>query len=204
MQRSWMLGLAGLAVVLAATGCSSSSKGSSSTTASIPGSPTTSAGSPTTSSQGVTTTTSTSASTTPGVPLCGTGQLTASLGAPNGAAGTIYYELAFLNKSSTTCFMQGYPGVSFVAGTSGHQVGAPASRASGSTPKVNLAPGQSADALLGIAEASNFPNCQETPVLGLRVYPPDNTLALYVAHSDNGCANTSVVTLSIHPVAPPG
>ena len=100
--------------------------------------------------------------------------------------------------------MQGYPGVSFVAGTDGHQVGAPARRVSGPTPRVNLGPGQSADALLGIAEAGNFSNCQQTPVLGLRVYPPDNTLALYVAHSDTGCANTSVVTLSIRPVAPPG
>jgi hypothetical protein len=90
--------------------------------------------------------------------------------------------------------------VSFVA-AAGHQVGAPASSVSGATPRVTLAPGASAYALLGIADPGAFPNCQETPVLGLRVYPPDSHSALYVPHSDTACANSSAVTLSIHPLS---
>jgi hypothetical protein len=123
------------------------------------------------------------------------------LGAPNGTAGTIYYQLALTNKSSISCFEQGYPGVSFVAGSDGHQVGASASRISGATPRVTLAPGAAAYSLLGIADAANFASCQQTPVLGLRVYPPDSTLALFISHNDTACANTSIVTLFIHPLA---
>lgn len=97
--------------------------------------------------------------------------------------------------------MQGYPGVSFVTGSAGQQLGAPASRITGSAPVVTLAPGQTAIANLGIVEASNFgSSCQLTNVDGLRVYPPNNTAALFVPHTDQGCANTADVTLKIQPV----
>jgi hypothetical protein len=65
-----------------------------------------------------------------------------------------------------------------------------------------LNPGQAASATLAIVDAANFPSsCQQTPVLGLRVYPPNQTAALFVAHNDMACANTADVTLRIGPLA---
>jgi hypothetical protein len=91
--------------------------------------------------------------------------------------------------------------VSFVAGTQGRQVGAPAARQVGSAPVVLLAPGQVASSTLGIVEAGNFgTSCQMTAVDGLRVYPPNRTTALYVPHSDTGCANSQDVTLTVRPL----
>lgn len=64
--------------------------------------------------------TSTSTATT-GAPVatasqCATAQLAASLGQSNGAAGTIYYPLNLRDTSSSTCTIEGYAAVSFVAG----------------------------------------------------------------------------------------
>jgi hypothetical protein len=191
---------------LAVTSCSSGKGSASSTTTTSP--PTSAAASTTTTTlgpevPGVPTTTLPPSSPTTVVSLtvCTASRLSASLGSPSGAAGTTYYQLALTNKSSSACVEEGYPGVSFVAGSDGHQVGAPAMRVPSATPAIPLSPGASAYALLGVGEAVNFANCQPTPVLGLRVYPPDSLTALYVPHSDTGCANTSVVTLSIHGLA---
>jgi hypothetical protein len=136
-----------------------------------------------------------------GPALCATNQLTASLGGEDGTAGTIYYQLTLRNSSSAACYVSGYPGVSFVAGTDGHQVGAAASRVAGPTPKVVLGPAQAAAATLGIVDSGAYPSaCRQTSVLGLRVYPPNRTAALFVAHTDKGCANPTYVTLRIQPL----
>ncbi len=135
--------------------------------------------------------------------LCATSQLAASLGSPNGTAGTIFYNLNLHNMSSGTCFVRGYPGVSFVAGTDGHQVGNAAERVVGPTPEVVLAPQRSAVALLAVVDAAHYgTSCQLTRVLGLRVYPPDQTAALYVASTQQACANTRFTTLRIGPLQP--
>ena len=110
----------------------------------------------------------------------------------------MYYQLGLRNTSAATCFVQGYPGVSFVAGADGHQVGSPATRVAGATPMVALPPGQSAAATLAIVDATNFgTGCQVTDVLGLRVYPPGQTAALFVPHTDQACANVHDQTLRI-------
>lgn len=132
---------------------------------------------------------------------CLTADLTASLGAPNGAAGTIYYQLRLTNKGGAACTLAGYPGVSFVAGASGAQVGAGAARTPGNATALTLAPGQSASSALGIAVASNYGSaCQITDVAGLRVYPPGQTTALFVPHSDQACANQADVLLHVGPL----
>ena len=134
--------------------------------------------------------------------FCPTSQLYATLASPNGAAGTVYYQLVLRNTGRATCIEQGYPGVSFVAGSSGQQVGAAASRSPGTITTVTLAPGASATATLGSVNAGNFPSdCNETPVLGLRVYPPEQTTSLYVPHQNTACANTKYVTLHVGPFA---
>jgi hypothetical protein len=143
------------------------------------------------------------ASTSPaGPPLCSSSQLSARLSSGNGSPGTIYYQLELRNATASECIVQGYPGVSFVAGTDGHQVGAPATRGTGATPRVVLGRGQIAEATLGIHDASAFtqPPCDQTTVLGLRVYPPGQTAALFVPHQDAGCSNPAVSVLVISPL----
>jgi Domain of unknown function (DUF4232) len=135
------------------------------------------------------------------ITTCRSSQLTASLGPANGTAGTVYYPLIFTNHGSTTCTLYGYPGVSFVTGAAGRQVGAPAQRVPGPSSMVTLVPGHTATATLGIVDASNFgPGCQLTTVQGLRVYPPGQTAALFVSHTDQGCANPADKTLTIRPI----
>jgi hypothetical protein len=135
--------------------------------------------------------------------MCSTKQLSGSLAASGAATGTAYYQLELRNVGSSRCYVEGYAGVSFVAGSNGHQVGAAAARSSAaSIPEVVLSPGQVAFALLGVHDAYNFGSaCNPTPVLGFRVYPPNQTTALYVPHSDEGCANASVDTLIVGPFA---
>jgi hypothetical protein len=202
-MRRWSWSFAVLAVVgLAACGSSSHH------TATPPASTTTStaaAGTTTTAPAATTSpTTAPSAPTTvAGPPQCATSELSGSLGGANGAAGTIYYTLRLTNTSETSCYQDGYPGVSFVSGANGHQIGAPATRVAGVLQKVTLAPGQAAAATLGIVEAANYgPACQITSAQGLRVYPPNQVDALFIAHPDQTCANTNDATLKVYPLAP--
>jgi hypothetical protein len=110
--------------------------------------------------------------------------------------------LDLLNTASAACSLYGYPGVSFVAGADGHQVGAPAKRATGSAVSlVVVAPGRAARAMLRAVDAGDYgSSCRITPVLGFRVYPPDNTQALFVPYTTQGCANPAIVTLGIGPL----
>src|SRR3954453_7177819 len=119
---------------------------------------------------------------TPG--RCTTGNLSVRLGAAGGAAGSVYESLLFTNKGSATCTLDGNPGVSFVAPTTGKQVGAAASRNSQHASRlVTLAPGATASAVIQVANEANFPasTCRPATVSGLRVYPPGATTAKYVA-----------------------
>jgi hypothetical protein len=150
--------------------------------------------------------TSASSAATAGAPApstspCATTDLAASLGQSDGTAGTIYYPLYLRNSASTTCTTAGYAAVLFVAGADNHQVGSAASQDPGTTATVTLAPGQTASATLGIAEAGNFPpDCDMTPVSGLRVFPPGQTASLVIGHVDSGCANPKYTTLHIGPL----
>lgn len=144
-----------------------------------------------------------SSSTPAAVAACDTAALSASLGQPSGAAGTTYYPLLLTDVSSRSCTLYGYPGVSLVVSASGSQVGRSASRVAASEQTVTLEPGQSAQAILGIEVAQNYPTstCQPTKVGGVRVYPPDQTAALYVSAPElYGCANRSVDLLTIEPL----
>src|SRR5580658_1553933 len=137
-----------------------------------------------------------------GPPECTTEALAVKVGSNNGAAGTIYYSIDFTNVSASNCFVQGYPGVSLVsAGSStGRQIGAAAGRDAVVTPKpIVLAPGHTANAQLGIAEAANFPasSCHPVTAHWLKVFPPDQTVAVYAPLTTATCASASVLSLHI-------
>ena len=110
---------------------------------------------------------------------CTSGQLSATVGSGQGAAGTEIYQLVFTNAGSTPCTLQGYPGVSFV-GANGVQLGSPASRGGSTTPPLtSLEPRQSVYATFTYPNSGNICENAGTPTAGLRVYPPNQTAALF-------------------------
>jgi hypothetical protein len=123
---------------------------------------------------------------------CKVADLELSLGGGEGAAGTVYKELRFTNKGSRTCVIQGFPGVSYVTGEDGQQVGPAASREGAKGPAISLKPGMTVFAPLGFREVRNYDPavCQPTPVRGLRVYPPQEYDSMFLAAPGTGCAGT--------------
>ena len=136
-----------------------------------------------------------------GPSMCRTSGLSVKLGGSNGAAGSIYRPLIFTNTGTASCTLRGYPGVSFVAPKSGDQVGAAGSRnAQHAVTTVTLAAGGSASAVVQIVDEGNYPpsRCKASAVSGLRVYPPGNTDAAYVAFGSNSTAcSTDVGGLTV-------
>jgi len=134
-------------------------------------------------------------SATPEKPgMCPSGQLRLSLGRGDAGAGTHWRPLRFTNKSDEPCVLHGFPGVSYVAGDDGHQVGAAAYRDGEKGPAVTLKPGETAHAPVGFTQIRNFDvaACQPTPVRGLRIYPPQETKALFLENPGTGCANPAL------------
>lgn len=123
---------------------------------------------------------------------CDTPELKGSLGPSEGAAGSVIQTLILTNVGTRTCELRGFPGVSYVAGTDGHQVGPAAAMSGPRGGEVLLAPGKAAGAQLKLVNVQNYDAavCRPTPVLGLRVYPPGATASLYVERAGTGCAGT--------------
>lgn len=139
-----------------------------------------------------------------GAPACRTADLALSLlpGEGGASAGHQHFTIQFTNRGTTTCTLDGHPGVSLVTGDAGQQLGAAASR-EGSPAPVRLGAGASAYADLSVAEAGDYDaaQCQPQAAKGLRVYPPDQTAAAFVpADGLTGCASSSVVLLVVDPV----
>ncbi|WIB60346.1 DUF4232 domain-containing protein [Curtobacterium sp. MCLR17_007] len=140
---------------------------------------------------------------------CATADLTGSI-APGsgGAAGSVIVHLVLTNTGSTTCTLQGWPGVSFVGGGTGKQIGAAATQEQGSpNPTVTLTPGQAAVAPLKIGQAGNYSaaDCDATTPDGFRVYPPGSKESLFVKDTDyRACGNTSATLLAVQALVPEG
>jgi hypothetical protein len=166
-----------------------------------PTSPSTSGGAVTTAAP------STPTSAPAGAGGCPTSQLRVALGTSQGAAGSVFVPLVFTNAGGTSCTLTGYPGVSYVTGDTGQQVGQPASRDAGSVTTVRLAPNASASSTLREVNPANFPpeQCLPTAVRGLRVYPPGQTAAAFVALAPGAMACSGTLPggqsqLSVKPV----
>lgn len=150
----------------------------------------------------------TSVSAAPASPAgCASADLAVSLAAGGGGgAGNLLPYLVLTNKGSTACTMRGYPGVSFVGDNNGTQLGAAGLQVDQSSVQtVTLAPNGSAHSQLRIVQAANFPSdkCQPVTADGLRVYPPNQTAALFVATKDyTACSNTALAIISVGPMEP--
>lgn len=194
-MRWRMIGVVGLLAVLTACGSRSpvSDAGSASSVAPPTSTPTDSPGSTagsTADSSGSPSAESTTSKSASGD--CKSAELSLAVQGGEGAAGTVYRKLVFTNTSKRTCTMQGFPGVSYVAGADGHQVGPAAYRDGAKGAAVTVAPGGSAVAPVGFVNVRNYDAavCKPTPVRGLRVYPPQETASMFVAMDGLGCAGT--------------
>jgi Domain of unknown function (DUF4232) len=194
---------AALICLLAAAGCASPGNSATAT----PPSPNAASGSP-----GATGSTPGQAPSPTGSPpataaaACPTSTLRVKLGAAEGYAGGVYQVIEFTNGSNAPCTLYGYPGVSLVTGPPYAQVGLPAKRTSTAPVKlVTLDPGRSGTAVLQIVDALNYPasTCQPVKATNLKVYPPNQTVPVYLPSTSNGCAKP-VQTLFISAVQASG
>ena len=145
-----------------------------------------------------------SSSAPAGPPACPTSSLQVKLGVSQGYAGGVYVVIDFTNTGASPCSLFGYPGVSLVKGPPYTQIGLAAKRST-TTPKtlVTLAPGATANALLQIVDALNYPSatCGPTKATALKIYPPNQTEPVYLPNTSTGCAKP-VQTMTIGAVQP--
>jgi Domain of unknown function (DUF4232) len=184
------------ACVAVAAGCSSSS--------SQPAGPTVTTTVTTTAPATPSSAPATSQSPAAGLAACPNGSLQVKQGIAQGYAGGVYQVIDFTNTSGRSCTLLGYPGVSLVSGPSSTQIGLAAKRSTATPAKqVTLAPGATANALLQIVDALNYPSasCGPTKATALRIYPPNQTAPVFLPNTSYGCA-MPVQTMFIGAVQP--
>ena len=210
LHRTMLTGTVGLIAVAAlATGCtlSSSPATSPTLTPSSPATTTPTAAAQTPTSAPAVTSPAPSSPGTPGAAGtgCATRDLKVTVGTQQGAAGSIYQFIVFTNISGAACTLFGYPGVALAGGTPVTQIGAAAARSPGSSPRlVTLAPGKTANAVLRITQAENYPasRCVPKASTHLQIYPPNETTPVYLAYKAMACSSSKVNLLTIGVVQP--
>ncbi|WP_084011181.1 DUF4232 domain-containing protein [Pseudofrankia sp. DC12] len=197
-----------LALTVAACSGSDVASGSTGATTQPP-----SAGASATSGTVAPTTGAATATGAPAVRTCPSSSLAAKVQSAEGAAGTEYYEMALTNTGSTRCAVEGYPGASLLD-AAGNQLGAPADREPAGQPpgaagasggRIALAPGGLLVFTVLITQPGVLPGCLTpdtmTKAATMRVYPPDNTVALLVSLNGTGgllaCAAPAVHELKV-------
>jgi hypothetical protein len=122
----------------------------------------------------------------------------------SGAAGSSFFNLEFTNLGSSSCTLNGYPGVSGLS-LGGSQLGSPASRnPQHKAVTVTLAPKATAHIVLRIVDALNYPKsaCAPATAAALRVYPPGQTASKVVPYPFLACSKTGSNYLSVDAVQP--
>ncbi|HSN01966.1 MAG TPA: DUF4232 domain-containing protein [Acidimicrobiales bacterium] len=112
--------------------------------------------------------------TLPVAPRCRSAALSMSLGASNGAAGTIYYALVFRNISTSACVVTGIPTVRAMRSlAAADYVGARARAVTmaGYGLPIRLAPGARASVAYGVTQTGNYPSatCAPAPAVAVAV-----------------------------------
>jgi hypothetical protein len=182
----WGRAAAALICLAALAACSSTGSSSTPSSSASTSSPTT----PATGTAPATTPAQPASPAAAGTSACANGTLQVKLGPGQGYAGGTYQAIEFTNTSGVPCTLDGYPGVSLVSGPSA-QIGLAAKRATTApVTSITLAPGATGNAMLQVADALNFPTatCSPARATDLRVYPPNQTAAVYLPDSSEGCA----------------
>lgn len=131
-----------------------------------------------------------------GTPECTLADLSISLGPQvlGLGAGDTEQPLVLKNKTSSACFVVGFPGVAALnGGTQAYQ----ATRVNGEGGQVTLSPGAVASAMLGyqtLRTAPGSPACGG--ITGLLVTPPDETHSAQLSLSTSMCAAPTITTLA--------
>ncbi|MBO9038450.1 DUF4232 domain-containing protein [Curtobacterium flaccumfaciens] len=216
MQRSsrskFLLVVTGLVAVGTLAGCASDGQPAATETVTAPApSPSASASTPQSSEESASAAPSSGSGATGSSAgdRCAASSLAGRIEAGSGgAAGSVIVHLVLENTGSTTCTVQGWPGVSFVGGGTGKQIGAAAvAEKSSPHPTVTLAPGKTAVAPLKIVRAENYPagDCSPQTPDGFRVYPPGSKQSLFVKDTDyQACATADASLLSVQAFVPEG
>ncbi len=130
---------------------------------------------------------------TAAAPKCATADLRVWLGIPgDSAAGQTAYQLELSNISNHTCTLFGFPGVSAV-GPGGVQLGSPAVRDHADpTLLVTLGHAATAHVFLRIVDVAFFPptTCNPANAVGLKVFPPNDSVAAMVPFAFKACKKT--------------
>ena len=207
MKRAWFIAVLTLAAgaltcAAALAGCASSggsqpaAGGSATTVTASPSAPAAGSDTPAVAAS--------SSSAPGGATACATSALQIKLGPSDGYAGGVYQTIDFTNTSGSPCTLTGYPGVSLVTGPPYKQLGVPAKRSTSTSAQVvTLAPSATANAVVQIVDALNFPSpsCEPAKAAALKVYPPNQFTAVYLPDTSYGCGK-SVQTMYIAPVHP--
>jgi hypothetical protein len=200
-------GLAAAAVLACSAGLVAAC-GTSGSTAASPGAPATATTQPPVNPGGTPVSATPPPATPPpsGPPPCATSVLKVTVATQSGgaAAGSVYYPIHFVNVSGASCTLYGYPGVSFVTGPGGSQIGPAATRNPVMAKTlVTVAPGQTVHAELQVADAENYPptDCGIVAAHWLKVYPPNQTAPVYVGFSAQTCTKARQI-LSVQTVQP--
>lgn len=111
-------------------------------------------------------------------------------------------NVVFTDKGGRTCTLFGFPGVSFVSGPNGNQVGKAADRGQGGGQQITLTPGRSASSPLRIAQTGVYPeeDCRPVQVAGFRVYAPGDTAWTFVNSPQTACSGTTDTQLVVDAV----
>lgn len=130
---------------------------------------------------------------------CTAMELSAALGASQGAAGTVYVPIVFTNATLYTCTVQGHPKVTSVTGATHTRVGPAATSDPGAAASVWVQPfGGTASASLGVVETGNFPpsSCVPKHASGLQVIAPHTSEATVLAYPHRVCTHLASTHVS--------
>lgn len=139
---------------------------------------------------------------------CATSQLTGSVADGGGSsAGATRVAIILRNTGAQSCTLQGWPGVSFVGGGNGTQIGN-AATLDRSTPHqaLTLRPAGEVQAIVTVRDAGDWDSatCHPRVTDGFRVIPPGSRQALFVPASGalfESCAAPAVHQLTTSALA---
>ena len=116
-------------------------------------------------------------------------------------AGSVMGTFTILNRGTAGCTLRGFPGVAYVGGENGVQVGVPATRTDDKVTTKTLAVGKTAEVAVRRTQPRNYgEQCQEAKVTGFQVYLPESTRRGFVAFKTTGCRSADAPLLQVGPV----
>ena len=135
---------------------------------------------------------------------CTVAELSGSIadGGGGGGAGAERVAIVLRDSGTRSCTLQGWPGVSFVGGGDGAQIGNPATLdRSAPHPTLTLRPGHEVQAVVTVEQSGDWDaaTCEPRTTDGFRVIPPGSRQSLFVAASGSlfeACASTSIHQLT--------